>query len=81
MSTHSSDEFSHADEAAQFILERTPLRPRVAIILGSGLGSFAGALTETTSVAYTDIPGFPQSTVVGHAGRLSVGTIDGVPAR
>ncbi len=55
------------------------LRPRVAVVLGSGLGVFAEKLENQTAVSYDDIPGWPQSTAVGHAGKLVVGTIDGFP--
>ncbi len=46
-----------------------------AIILGSGLGGFEQRLTHTLSITYKDIPGFPQTTVAGHNGTLSIGTI------
>jgi purine-nucleoside phosphorylase len=55
------------------------LRPRVAVVLGSGLGAFADKLENQTAILYSDIPGWPQSTAVGHAGKLVVGTIDGLP--
>ena len=55
------------------------LRPRVAVVLGSGLGAFAETLENQTAIPYSDIPGWPQSTAVGHAGKLVVGTIDGLP--
>jgi purine-nucleoside phosphorylase len=52
-------------------------RPRVAIILGSGLGQLAERVQRAANIPYADIPGFPPSTVVGHAGRLVAGSIDG----
>lgn len=52
-------------------------RPRLAIILGSGLGQLAERIERATNIPYADIPGFPPSTVVGHAGRLVVGAIEG----
>jgi purine-nucleoside phosphorylase len=55
------------------------LRPQVAVVLGSGLGAFADTLKDQTAIPYADIPGWPQSTAVGHAGKLVVGTIDGFP--
>lgn len=55
------------------------LRPRLAVVLGSGLGAFADTLENQSVIAYQDIPGWPQSTAVGHAGKLVVGTIDGLP--
>ena len=51
-------------------------RPRIAIILGSGLGQLADRIGRATNIPYADIPGFPSSTVVGHAGRLVAGTMD-----
>ena len=68
-----TDQFSLADSAAQWILQRTPLRPKIGLVLGSGLGAFADSLTNSTRVAYADIPSFPQSTAIGHAGRLVIG--------
>jgi purine-nucleoside phosphorylase len=73
-----SDEFAHAQQAAEFILSRTALRPRIALVLGSGLGSFADELENPSRIPYTDIPAFPRSTAVGHAGQLVIGTVDGV---
>jgi purine-nucleoside phosphorylase len=55
------------------------LRPRVAVVLGSGLGAFADKLDNQTAIPYSDIPGWPQSTAIGHAGKLVVGTIDALP--
>ncbi len=73
------DEFSRAEQAAQFILARTPLRPRVALVLGSGLGAFADELQEAVRIPFTDIPHFPRSTAIGHAGALVIGTFDSMP--
>ncbi len=71
--------YDHAREAADFLLSRTPHRPRIGIILGSGLGAFAQQVQEATTIPYADIPHFPQSTVEGHSGRLVLGTVEGVP--
>ena len=51
-------------------------RPRIAIILGSGLGQLAERIERATNIPYGDIPGFPVSTVAGHAGRLVAGSIE-----
>ena len=51
--------------------------PKVAVVLGSGLGEFADGLERSIAIAYADIPGFPRSTVTGHAGRLVLGEIAG----
>ncbi len=71
--------FEKANEAAQFVLARTGLRPRVGIVLGSGLGAFAGQLGNATAIPFAEIPHFPQSTVPGHSGRLVIGTVTGTP--
>lgn len=65
--------FSSAESAAQFVLARTSLRPRIGLVLGSGLGAFADSLGDATRIPYTEIPGFPQSTAISHAGRLVIG--------
>ncbi len=57
----------------------TALRPTVAVVLGSGLGAFADELTERTEVPYSAIPGWPQSTAVGHAGKLVFGFAGSTP--
>lgn len=56
-----------------------PLRPRLGLILGSGLGGFADGLEGKVAIDYADIPGFPVSKVHGHSGRLVFGTRNGVP--
>jgi purine-nucleoside phosphorylase len=67
------------DRAAETIRARTPLRPEVALVLGSGLGAAAEELDERVEIPYEEIPGWPRSTAVGHAGTLNVGTLAGVP--
>src|SRR3954471_16417246 len=74
-----TDQFAQAEKAAQLILSRSPLRPKVALVLGSGLGAFADSLTDATRIPYADIPSFPQSTAIGHAGRLVIGNAGTVP--
>ena len=54
------------------------LRPRIALVLGSGLGGFAEELENPTRIPYADIPSFPHSTAVGHAGNLVIGSVEGV---
>jgi purine-nucleoside phosphorylase len=65
------------DEAVRAVRARTPLRPRVGVVLGSGLGAFADSLVESTSVAYSEIPHFPAPTVEGHGGCLVLGRSTG----
>lgn len=74
-----SDQFTLAESAAQLVLSRTSLRPKIALVLGSGLGAFADSLTDAARAPYADIPSFPQSTATGHAGRMIVGNAGGVP--
>ena len=74
-----TDPFTHAESAAQLVLTRTPLRPRIALVLGSGLGGFADSLTDATRVPYAEIPAFPQSTAIGHAGQMVIGKAGNVP--
>lgn len=75
----SGGEFENAQEAARFIRQRTPLRPRVGLILGSGLGAFGDSLSAASKIPYRRIPHFPVSTAVGHAGRLVIGVSGKVP--
>lgn len=63
--------------AAELIL-RTRLRPRVAVVLGSGLGAWADCLTSATRLSYSRL-GLPRAAVPGHPGRLVVGLLNGVP--
>jgi len=79
MSSSAETEFTRAEQAAHFVLERTTLRPRVAVILGSGLGAFADELRDATVIPYAKIPFFPRSTAIGHAGRLVLGRLDDLP--
>lgn len=51
-------------------------RPETAIILGSGLGALADEITDSVSISYADIDGFPQSTVQGHGGKLIIGRLE-----
>ncbi len=71
--------FENAAEAAEYIGQKTSLRPRVAIVLGSGLGAFADELDEAVAIPYEEIPHFVRSTVEGHAGRLVIGKCGDVP--
>ena len=67
-------------EAAATITARVPdVRPRVGLVLGTGLGELAATIGHAVSINYSELPGFPQPTVAGHVGRLVVGTLGGVP--
>lgn len=74
-----TDDFTKAGAAAQFLLSQTPVRPKIGLVLGSGLGGFADELSDSTRVPYTNIPFFPRSTAVGHAGQMVIGNAAGVP--
>ena len=68
-----------AEHAARIVRARTKLEPRIAIVLGSGLGGFADDFDEAVGVPYEEIPGFARSTAQGHAGRLVIGKVDEIP--
>lgn len=71
--------YERAEHAARVIRARTKLEPRIAIVLGSGLGGFADEFEEAVGIPYEEIPGFQRSTAQGHAGRLVIGNVDEVP--
>lgn len=64
--------------AIEKIRERTAAQPNVAVVLGSGLGAFANELTDRAEIPYAEIPGWPVSTVAGHAGKLVIGKLGGI---
>ena len=65
------------DQAAEAIRQRTAYKPRVGLILGSGLNSLADSVTKPDIIPYSDIENWPVSTVHGHAGRLVIGELEG----
>jgi len=73
-----SDHYTRAFAAAEYVRSMHKKEPRLAIILGSGLGNFAAQVEEATTIEYGEIPGWPLSTVEGHSGKLVLGTIAGV---
>jgi purine-nucleoside phosphorylase len=74
-----TDQFTAAETAAHSILQRTSLRPRIGLVLGSGLGGFADSLTDPTRIPFSEIPAFPRSTAIGHAGQMVIGKSGAVP--
>jgi purine-nucleoside phosphorylase len=72
------DEFAKAERAAEFIRAQTALLPEVALVLGSGLGSFADQIQNAVSISYADIPHFPRPSAQGHAGKLVIGKVGDV---
>jgi purine-nucleoside phosphorylase len=73
------DQFDKVSEAVAFISARWKLRPKVGIILGSGLGAVAAAVTDAVKIPYESIPHFARSAAPGHAGQLVCGLLEGVP--
>ena len=71
--------FDKISEAAEYIRSRSGLQPKIAVVLGSGLGAFADVLEDATVIPYEEIPNFARSTVEGHAGKLVIGKSRGVP--
>jgi purine-nucleoside phosphorylase len=71
--------YEKAAEAADFIKSKYAKPVKTAVVLGSGLGVFADELTGATTIPYRDIPNFATATVIGHAGELVLGEIEGVP--
>jgi purine-nucleoside phosphorylase len=61
-------------DAARFIESKTSIRPKVGVVLGSGLAAFGDSLIHSVRIPYSEIPGMPVSTAIGHAGQLIVGT-------
>jgi purine-nucleoside phosphorylase len=67
------------DAAVSLVRERTSIEPKVGLILGSGLGGVVDELEDRVEIAYSEIPGWPLATAVGHAGVLVLGTLRDVP--
>src|SRR3954466_16371032 len=74
-----ADQWTLAGEAADYIRQKSALQPRLAVILGSGLGAFADDLIDRLILPYSVIPHFPVSQAVGHAGNLVIGKVDDIP--
>jgi xanthosine phosphorylase len=68
-----------AADAAAVMNERSGLHPRVGVVLGSGLGAVAEAVSDPTTIDYGELPGFPVPGVAGHGGQAVLGTIGDVP--
>src|SRR6188768_1435124 len=64
--------------AAAFVAERLSTRPRVGVVLGSGLGAFAEHLSSGVTIPYAEIPDMPRSGVAGHAGNLCTGSLGSI---
>ena len=70
---------ARVDETADFVRERVSSKPRVGVVLGSGLGAFADSLTELRKIPFAELPHIPPPRVLGHAGNLCFGNVDDVP--
>lgn len=70
--------FENIENAVEFIRGKSPTRPRVGVVLGSGLGAFSERVVDAVTIPYAEIPNFPTGDVIGHAGKLVLGTIAGV---
>jgi|SRR5579859_1779490 len=78
-SANASDEYRQSGEAAEFIEKQIRVRPRIALVLGSGLGAFAEELDDAQVIPYSTIPYFPRSSAIGHAGNLVIGKVGEAP--
>ncbi len=74
--TRHADLATRLEYAAAWVRGKTDARPAVGVILGSGLGAWADRLVRTALIPYEEIPGFPVSSVAGHAGRMVVGDLE-----
>src|SRR5580692_3299421 len=72
-------EFDRAEFAAKFVFSKSKFRPRIALVLGSGLGAFADEFENASKIPYAKIPHFPRSTAIGHRGQLVVGKVGEIP--
>jgi purine-nucleoside phosphorylase len=75
--TAGESSYDRVEEAAAAVRARCDRLPETAIVLGSGLGDFADTLLEAIATPYGDLPHWPASNVVGHAGRLVIGSVAG----
>jgi purine-nucleoside phosphorylase len=71
-------DYNQIQTAASYINEKLPQQPKIGLILGSGLGVLADDIVNPVKIPYNEIPGFPVSTVEGHAGQLVCGQLSGV---
>ncbi len=72
-----TDTAKQVEIAAEAVRQRTIYRPTIGLVLGSGLSELANTIQDPDIIPFESIPGWPQSTVVGHSGRLVIGTLEG----
>jgi purine-nucleoside phosphorylase len=75
--TDANDYYDRVAEAAAWLRARVTAAPSAAVVLGSGLGAFAGRLADAWHAEYGDVPHWPPASVIGHAGRLVTGRVSG----
>jgi purine-nucleoside phosphorylase len=73
------DQPARLDALEAAVRARTDLRPRIGIVLGSGLGDLAGAVADPVTIPFDELPGWPAATAPGHVGRLILGRLGGMP--
>lgn len=71
--------YNRAKEAADYLESKCGVEPKVAVVLGSGLASFADSIDATCTIAYESIPNFPVAATEGHPGQMVAGRLAGVP--
>ena len=69
--------YEYYKKSADYLLERFGGAPEIGLVLGSGLGHFAGHIEDPITVPYAEIPNFLRSTAIGHAGQMIFGTVNG----
>lgn len=67
------------DEATEYIRSRITLQPQLAVVAGSGLGALGTILTDVVEIPYGELPHMPLTGVIGHAGKLVIGNLEGLP--
>jgi purine-nucleoside phosphorylase len=78
--THTTEpSYGKIKAAVAAIQARSSLKPELALVLGSGLGSIADEVTDQTIIPYSEIPGFHPTSIIGHAGRMILGKMNGIP--
>jgi purine-nucleoside phosphorylase len=76
---NSDSHYSQIQAATAAIQKQCSLKPRIGLVIGSGLGSLANDVSDATILPYSEIPGFHSTSILGHAGRLILGKISGIP--
>ena len=69
--------FEKIAQSSKFINSKSNIKPKIGLILGSGLGDLANDIEDPVTIKYSEIPNFPVSTVAGHAGQLVIGKLEG----